>query len=1225
VRSSRVVLRRLLFGFLALFFASHAAAQSNRGGIAGTILDSSGATVQGATITATGVDTGAVYKTTSTDTGAYRISDMQLGRYNIAVAANGFKTSNQEGFVIQINTTSSLDITLQPGTVSETLTVNADLPTLQTETSDIGTVVSSRQILDLPLAVDSTGQSHLRSPETFVFLTPGTTGPGSNDDPHGIFQAKLAGGQNFGNEVLLDGSSTARMDSGSAFDQTAPSVEALQEFKVTTSTVPAEFGRTSGGVESFSTKSGTNAYHGTAFDIFRNEDLDANTWFNNFHLAQCTTAGCVAANQRPVDKKNDYGGSFGGPVWIPKLYKGHDKTFFFFSFEQFRQSQGSTGTATVPTAAQRSGDFSSQLGGPIVVNGAALVNPCDGSVVRQGQIFDPTTTRTVGGQTCRTAYPGNKIPNISTIAQNVIALIPAPNLGTPSPNFALSTTNPILDTAITGRLDQSLSDKSKLFFSVSRRDQQSLNGTPSLPPPLDGSFEHPFISDYYRVGWDYFATPTLLNHLNVGLNRIYNNNINTGVNGTDWPAKIGLTGIHGVVFPPIQFNGGNVGNVGYSGFSSNQFDANYVSSLIVSDSVSWTHGRHSIRVGFDWRSFQYSLSDRSHESPNISFNQGQTAFTPGQGNLTGDPFASFLIGAPQEVSFAVIAVQPRFVQNYYAGYVQDDFKVRKNLMLNLGLRYDVETPRHESHNFESVFNPAAPNAGATGVSGALAFGSTGTSTYYKDFAPRIGFAYAPDHLFRYLGKTVLRGGYGIFYAGLTYGDFGQSLIDGDKASQDFKFSDSYTPAFFLSSGIPATTPPPNRDPAQLNGQSGGSFGGITYVAPGYNRPGMVQNWSLEAERQLAPDLILSVGYVGTHATRLRSSVAEINNINPSFFSLGAQLNQPINSPTATALGISAPFPQFTTLYGPGTIGQALRPFPQYQFINTDCCLENSGQSTYNALLTKVERRFHNGLNLLASYTYSKTLTDADSAMPVFASFSSGIQNSFNLHQEKSLSIQDVPHILVLSYIYELPFGKGKKLLSGGGVVDKVVGGWQVGGVQRYQSGQPTIFGCQGGLISGYDGCIRYDRVAGQPLLSPNASSFSVGAALTNTNSGCTPDPSRPGFFIPLSSNTYFNCGAFFDQNFAPKNGQPGPFLFGNLSRITGAVRSQHYFNEDFSLIKRTSIFESHMLILKVELPNAFNRHTFTRPDTGITDGTFGASGGTINPQRTLQLTLRYEF
>jgi hypothetical protein len=388
---------------------------------------------------------------------------------------------------------------------------------------------------------------------------------------------------------------------------------------------------------------------------------------------------------------------------------------------------------------------------------------------------------------------------------------------------------------------------------------------------------------------------------------------------------------------------------------------------------------------------------------------------------------------------------------------------------------------------------------------------------------------------------------------------------------------------------------------------------------------MVQNWSLEIERQLAPDLILSVGYVGTHATRLRSSVAEINNLNPQFFSLGSALSQNINSSTATSLGINPPFSGFEALYGPGTIAQALRPFPQYQTINTDCCLENLGQSTYNALLSKVERRFHNGLNLLASYTFSKTLTDADSAMPIFASFTSGVQNSRNLNQEKSYSIQDIPHTFVLSYIYELPFGKGKKLLAHGGAVDKVVGGWQIGGVQRYQSGQPTIFGCQGGLIPGYDGCIRYDYVAGQSFLSPNAGSFDNGAAVLNGGTGCIPDTSRPGFFKAAGSNTYFNCGAFFDQNIAPKSGQSGPYLFGNMPRITAAVRSNAYFNEDFSLIKRTPIFESHMLILKVDLPNAFNRHTFTRPDTGITDNTFGASGGSINPQRTLQLSLRYEF
>jgi hypothetical protein len=371
MRSLRFLFQTFAIFLIVLFAASTSNAQSDRGTVAGTILDSSGAVVQGATIVATGVDTGAVYKTTSTDTGAYRISDMQLGAYNLTVTAAGFKTSEQKGLVVQVNTTSSLDITLQAGDVKETLTVLADMPTLQTETSDVGTIVDKRQIMELPLALG--GQGVLRAPEAFVFLTPGTTGPGSNDSSNGVFEAKLGGGQNFGNEVILDGASTARSDSGSAFDQTAPSVEALQEFKVTTSTVPAEFGRTSGGVESFATRSGANTYHGTAYDIFRNEDLNANSWFNN-----------LQHQPRNLDRKNDYGGTFGGPVWIPKLYNGHDKTFFFFSWEQYRQTQGSTITSTVPTAAERAGDFSSLL-----TTTSLGINPCDGSTIFQGQIFDP--------------------------------------------------------------------------------------------------------------------------------------------------------------------------------------------------------------------------------------------------------------------------------------------------------------------------------------------------------------------------------------------------------------------------------------------------------------------------------------------------------------------------------------------------------------------------------------------------------------------------------------------------------------------------------------------------------------------------------------------------------------------------------------------------------------------------------------------------------------------
>src|SRR5215472_2473515 len=1197
--------------------------QSDRGAIAGTVLDSSGGAVQGATVTSTNANTGVVYRTTSTDTGAYRIPDMQVGVYDVTVTAVGFKTSEQKGVVVQINTTSSLDVTLQAGDVKETLTVISDTPRLQTETSDIGTVVSERQIMELPLAVNATGQSHLRSPETFVFLTPGTSGPGTADDPSGIFQAKLAGGQNFGNEVLLDGASTARADSGSSFDQTAPSVEALQEFKVTTSTVPAEFGRTTGGVESFTTKSGTNVYHGTLYDIFRNEDLNAKEWFQN-----------LKGQPKDIDKKNDYGGSFGGPVWIPKLYKGHDKTFFFFSWEQYRQKQGSTATSSVPTAQERAGDFSFLLN-PANVLGT---NPCDGTQIIQGQIFDPSTTRTVGGVQCRTAFPNNKVPLSSTVAQNILKFVPEPTSANKNqllPNFFFTTVNPILDTTWSVRIDHSFSDRNKLFFSFSKRDQESINGSPDLPPPVDGgAFNHPFVTDYYRVGFDHFFSPALLNHLNVGLNRIYNNNVASSANGTDWPAKLGILGAHGPIFPEISFAANTI--QGLTGYGTAQFDANYINSLVVADSVSWTRGRHSVRFGVDWRAYQYSIIDRSHESPGLGFDLAQTAVdaTLSGAGKTGDAFASFLIGAVQNWSLAVRSHQPRFDSRYVAGYAQDDFKVRSNLMINIGLRYEVETPRSEASNQQSVISLTAPNPGAIGprgpLPGALIFGgsgqgrcncsASGAQTYYRDFAPRLGFAYAPDNLFGHLGKVVLRGGYAIYYGPLDYGDFGQSLTDGYTASKSA--TANFAPVIPLDSGIPSFPPPPNLDPAQLNGSFGFGFGGPTYIAPSYGRAGMVQNWSLEAERQLAPDLILSLGYVGTRATRLRSSLAQINNLNPKFFPMGNTLNQDISTTT-----IPLPFTGFS-----GNVGQALRPFPQYGGIDTDCCLENVGQSSYHALLAKVERRFHNGLNLLASYTFSKTLTDADSALPTFAQFSGGslVQNSYNLKGEKSLSYQDIPHTFVLSYIYELPVGKGKKFLDKGGIANEVLGGWQVGGVQRYQSGQPISFSCNGGQfggpITGYDGCIRLSRVPGQPLLSPTASSFDPAAPTIpgGPQPGCTENNTNGTFSAPAGVTTYFNCAAFLDPNASGLVTQRG-FVFGNMPRITGEVRSQKYINEDFSIIKLWGFTESQNLTLKADLVNAFNRHVFGRPDTGPADGTFGAVFGTVDRSRKVQFALRYQF
>ena len=1219
--------------FLLFFSAGTILAQSDRGTIAGTVLDSTGAALADAKITVTTTETGATYSATSGPTGGFRIPDIHVGVYSVSVSAEGFKTETKTGVVVQINSTASLEFSLQPGDVKVTLTVVADAPALETETSDVGTVVGSKQIEELPFSINATGQSFLRSPETFVFLAPGTAGPGTNSDhsSSGIFESKLSGGQNFSTEVLLDGASAVRTDSGSAFDQTAPSVEALDEFRVTTSTISAQFGRTSGGVESFTTKSGTNSYHGTAFELYRNDKLDANSYSNNFLGAP-----------KPRDHQHDFGGSLGGPVRVPKLYNGHDKTFFFFSWEQYRNNPGSSVLSTLPTMAERSGDFSALLGAGLTTNGMPggppLINPCDGTQVRLGQIFDPSTTKTVGGVQCRTAFLNNQVPLNSTVAQNVLKFLPLPNQGTGMVNnFLFDSSNSRRDTTMSFRIDQNWGQNNKFFFSYSSRDQEDLNSTPTLPPPLDPNFHNSNFTHYERAGWDRVISNTLLNHFVVGLNRL--NNFSKGVSLTgqvpDWDKALGITGASGPVFPQFSFNGSPIG-IGYQNLSAANDDHNIPNSLVVAESVSWIKGRHSFRFGFDWRSYQFSRLSQATTSPNYTFQNFQTAYTVNN-NQTGDPFASFLLGLPNEEKLGINLVFPRWNSNYYAGYVQDDFKFRKNLTLNLGLRYDVDTPRAESHGVESVLDLNTPNPGAGGHRGALIYGpgANGAKTYYKDFGPRVGFAYAPENLFGRFKQTVLRGGYSIYYAALTYSDFGASLTNGTTASPDFVFTDNFTPVQSLDAGFPSFPPPSFvKDPTLLNGSSSANL-----VLPEYGRPGMVQNWSFEVQHQLATDLILTVGYVGGHSTRLHSNLAQVNSLNPSFYPLGTKLNDSVTSTrgqaTLASLGVTVPA-WFQTLYAGGgndTVGQLLRPFPQYLGIGTNCCLENLGQSTYNALEVKLERRFRNGLNLLASYTFSKTLTDADSSFPTFSGFNSnvfGAQNPFNLKAEKSVSYQDIPHTFVLSYLYELPAGPGKKYLNHG-VAGKVLGGWEVGAVHRYQSGSPIIINEFATSNPFSNGNFRFTVLPGVPLISPNAASFNPGLAArpptgTNFNSGCSPNPD--GTFSSNSSNNFFNCAAIIDPNAAGLLASRG-YTFGNLPTTLPYLRSPGYINEDFSILKKTALSEGHTLTFKADIPNAVNRHVFSQLDGNPFSSTFGVAGGgarsVLNPPRDIQFTLRYQF
>jgi hypothetical protein len=1245
---------------VALLAIGNAVAQSDRGTIAGSILDSSGAAVAGAAVTIVGVDTGNTYKTLSTAEGVYRVADIEIGRYDVRVEAPGFKVSQQKGVVIQINTVTALNITLDPGSVNEQVTVVADTPTLETESSDIGTVVENKQIEDLPLALNATGQSFVRSPETFVFLTPGTAGPGTNSDhpAAGIYESKITGGQNFGSEVLLDGVSTQRSDSGTAFDQTAPTVEGLTEFKVTTATPSAQYGHTSGGIESFTTKSGTNGYHGSVFELFRNEALDAFPWNTDFDNAKiaasnvgCSGTSCTPLNRKPRDRQNDFGGSLGGPVRIPHLYDGRDKTFFFFVWEQYRNRRTLTNDLLdLPTAAERSGDLSALLGPPLTnpSTGAAIINPCNGQQVREGQIFDPSTTQVINGQACRLPFPGNKITNISPVAKRVLAYLPATNLaGSPANGVSgllNNFQNPqaldhVLTTETTFRIDENLTNRNKFFFSYSSREQNYLNAEQvDLPAPLTPSnYYNYYFTHYLRFGWDYLASPSVLNHLTVGLNRVYTASRDLSVNGSNWEQVLGIPGASGPTFPEMQFNNAQYG-ISYPTFGTGNYAIQIPNSFVVADSVSWTRGRHSLRFGFEWRTYQYSVLPESGLSPSYIFQSYQTAFAPSfvqtASTLTGDPFASFLLGLPNNEQVTTYSVYPRWDQNYYASYVQDDFKFRHNLTLNLGLRWDVDTPRHEATGGQSVLSLTAPNSLSPRQPGALIFGksATGAQTYYKDFGPRIGFAYAPD----FVKDTVVRGGYSIYYAPLTYSDFGYNLTTGFSVNPNFVSPDNFTPESSFDAGFPAYAPP--TQVATLGTFTNNT---LSYAAPSYGAPGMVQNWDLEIQHQLAPDLILSVGYVGQHATRLRSNLAQINTMNPKYNDLGAALSYAVNGsdgndgPTILKqLGVTVPswFVPGWNPNGQAIIGQLLRPLPQYGNVTTNCCLENLGQSTYNALEAKLERRFRNGLNLLASYTYSKTITDADSSFSSETGFNSnvfGAQNPYNLKGEKAVSYQDIPQTFVLSYMYELPFGPGKKYLTHG-VASKVAGGWQISGIQRYQSGSPTVINeyatAPPSVLS--PGNYRFSLIPGRSAFPAHPIQWTPALDAT-WNSGC--NSAANGVFEPIvpGNPTPVNCNAYLDPSKASLS-TGGGYVYGNIPSVVSWWRSPDYKNEDFSIIKRTAVREGQAIMFKVDIPNAFNRHVFGAIDGNPSgDAYFGVPGGdthtVINAPRDLQLTLRYEF
>jgi hypothetical protein len=1268
----------VLFAACGLTVASFA--QSTRGEIAGTVTDASGAAVAGAKVVAVGIDTGIKNETESTSSGGFRFSEIGIGRYNVTVTAAGFNSSTSKGVLVTINSTTALNVALKPGAVTETVTVDASAPTLQSETSELGGTISQQQITELPLAV-AQGVGGLRSPETFAFLVPGTTGPGTGtagNSRNGVFFSRISGGQAYGAEVLLDGASITRSENGSSFDETSPSIEALQEFKVTTSSPSAELGRTTGGFESFSTKSGNNQFHGTGFYIVKNAVLDANQWFSNGSWkyygctgTRLTTSVNCSGYLRQQDQKFNYGGTFGGPVRIPKLYNGQDKSFFFFAWEQYKLHQGFSTTSTVPTAAEAGGDFSANLGNPV----PNIINHCTGDVVLQNQIFDPATTR-IGsdGVPCRDPFPGNVIPStrFSAAAKALLAGLPAPNqAATPNPpygfnnNYSQSSTVPTENTTYTIRVDQSLTSRHHLFASYDSRDNFHLTGPATLPGPYNNSgYPQDFQTHYVRSGWDYTITPTILNHLNLGYNRTNSKNFSSDIGATPSLASI-APNFYGNSFPHVCWDGLD----SYSCWGTTQNGDNIDNGSRANDSVSWQKGRHSLKFGVDFRYQQYSVINDS--IPYLSFLHSETDYGA-EGNCpqcqSGNSLASMLLGQVDYSNQTVYNVSARWNSHYQAAFFQDDIKVSPSLTLNVGLRYDIDSPRHEATNRTSRFNFTLPDAAAGNLPGALEFAKTcngcnsaWADTWYKDIAPRIGFAYV---LPGSNGKTVLRGGGAIIYGPLQYADFGSATTLGYTQFRQIGSNytgpgtaGGFTPAFQLDAGYDGFAPSnfaPSTDPTQLTGAPGvfNSVGGEV-IQNNWGRPSMTSNWSLQLQHEIAQDLIFTLGYIGQSSQNLRSGfLTNANNAPESSFALGDRLSDPqfaIQTQGGTSVtGQKAPYSNFL-----GNLGQAIRPFPQYDYIAGDCCLENVGHASYEAMVASLNRRFRQGFNLQVSYTWSKNETDADSAIAFsYANNRSQSQDPNNLHTEKSVSIQNTPQQISISYLYELPFGKGKMFLNKGNALNVLVGGWKLSGIQRYQSGNPIDFGCASG-IPYFQNCIRFTRGA-----AATPGGFASDAYRKNKNhpnffngeSWFKPAYRPAGAINGADPGVPLQDAAFVDQNHegVTTTGQPwlrrsspgctdgcsfDPFSFGTgIPRVTEEITGPILKSEDFSLLKDFAIKENVKFQLKLDAIDAFNRHRFALPDTEPNDysgqtgfGIPNINTGTDYGPRSLQITGRVTF
>ena len=1120
-----------------LFFASQPVlnAQTNTGSISGVVTDSTGAAIEAAQITAVNTETAASSKATTNDTGAYRLESLQPGVYRITAEKVGFKNSVNDSARLVFSGRLVLDVSMSVGNAAETVEVQASAVEINNAVVEVATSLEERVVKDLPLLVGG-GRRQI---DAFVFLIPGVQGD--------TFSSRINGGVDFNSEVLFDGIPMASFETNGYQTGINPPYEAINEFKVLTSVFSAQYGRGQG-VKNYHFGQGTNALHGNAFDFIRNTVLDARGFF---------------APTASINKQNEYGFTVGGPVIIPKLYNGKNKTFFNVALDWYKfRGAGLNTRYTVPTTDFRKGDFSG-------------LRDSSGAII---PIFDPLT---------RTPFAGNMIPQsrISPTSAKVLPLIPVPtgaglvnNIGPgipsiPNNNFSWSY-----------NIAHNITDNQRLNFTNWRTASanQCLLGS-NISGPLSGLSNCPGNATAYLGNYSYGIKPNLILSVGALWFRILNNQEVGGPPNTsvDFP---GLPKGANIAFPRMLFNGPVAAPVQLgTGF---QGDLNFQPGASTVTNVLWIKGKHSLNIGFEYRQSRNTTSICEGCPARFEFSNRTTSL-PGSPNFAnyGHPFASWLLGIA-DVATASTGLADRIFRNSsFSGYIQDDYKFTPKLTFNVGMRYDVFIPDSEDTNRIAYFDPGIVNPDAGGRLGALT--KPGTCQFcsgrnriadiqWKNFAPRLGFAYALN------SRTVIRGGYGIVYGLGGANDLGQSRIktnflNGSSGnltaiSQDAGVTPGYG-SWDRPFPLPAVAP---FQPGIGNGQDVNFAGRYQAAAP------YIQNWTLGVERELPGSVLVSASYVGNKGVRLFSNLENLNQVNPKYLSLGNVLQADINSPAARSAGIAIPYAGFT-----GSVAQALRPFPQFAFITSN--FQETGATRYDAFQATVQRRFSQGLEFLVSYTASRQLSNTNSG---FGTFNGTAVNTFDRKAEYSLAPSDIPQMLAVSGLYELPIGKGKRFLNEKGVAGRLIGGWQFGWVTSYRSGTPVSVGASNVL----------------PIFG--------GGNRPNIVSSIDPQFKRGGF-DPATSKL-FNIAAF---------SQPADFTFGNAPRVQRNLRNFPYFNENVNLSKYFRITETVNIQFRAEFFNVFNRVVFGDPNSfySPTNAAFGTVGSQGNTPRQGQLALKLNF